>query len=141
MAGTRTPPLYCWSWRIGELKIYGASSERGAFRVFLSLRDEGRGSDYFKAGNFSERLEENKSKNRALISAVEAALYNRPVSPDLPMDIHGTPFQWRAWEAAARIPFGMTKTYGQVAAMIGKTGGARAAGRAMGRNPLPLVFA
>jgi O6-methylguanine-DNA--protein-cysteine methyltransferase len=140
MAGKRIPPLYCWSWRIDELRIYTASSHKGAFRVCLSLQDEGDGCHFFRARALSGHLEENKAKNRTLFSAVEAALRNKPVPVLIPMDIRGTPFQWKAWKAIAGIPFGMTKTYGQVAAMVGKAGGARAIGQAMGRNPLPLVF-
>lgn len=42
--------------------------------------------------------------------------------------------------SSARIPFGETKTYGEVAKMMGSPGGARAVGQAMGKNPLPLIF-
>ena len=87
-----------------------------------------------------ENVEENKEKNRLLISAVEAALRNRPVIRDIAMDVRATPFQWKAWRAIAEIPFGETRTYGEVAAWVGKAGGARAIGQAMGRNPLPLIF-
>jgi O-6-methylguanine DNA methyltransferase len=45
-----------------------------------------------------------------------------------------------AWKAIARIPFGQTKSYGEVARMVGRPGGARAIGQAMGRNPLSLIF-
>jgi O-6-methylguanine DNA methyltransferase len=43
-------------------------------------------------------------------------------------------------KAIARIPFGETRTYKEVAAMAEKPKGARAVGQAMGRNPLPLIF-
>ena len=140
MAGKEISNLYCRSWRIGDLRIYAASSDKGAFRVCLSLRDEGDPCDFFRTRVPSAHLEENRAKNRPLISAVEAALRNRPVSPSVSMDVHATPFQWKVWKAVAGIPFGVTKTYAEVAAMAGKAGGARAVGQAMGRNPLPLIF-
>ena len=141
MAGERISTRYvCWSRKIGDLRVYGASSERGAVRVHLSLKDEGDPCDFFRALAPPGFLEENEPKSAPLISVVEGALHNRPVSPFIPMDVCGTPFQWKAWRAVAGIPFGMTRTYGEVAAMVGKPGGARAVGRAMGRNPLPLVF-
>lgn len=140
MAGKGTPTLYCWSWRIGELRIYTASSQKGAFRIGLSLKDEGDGCEYFRVRAFSGRLEENRAENKILICAVEALLRNRAIPKDVPLDIHGTPFQRKAWRTIAKIPFGETRTYGEVAAMTGKAGGARAVGQAMGRNPLPLIF-
>ena len=140
MAGQRIPNLYGWSWRIGELRIYAASSDKGALRVCLSLKDEAVGCAYFEARVLADHVEENRAKNRVLISSVEAALRNRPVPLEIPMDIHATPFQWKAWEAIAGIPFGETRTYGEVAAMAGKAGAARAVGQAMGRNPLPLIY-
>ncbi|MBN2034701.1 MAG: methylated-DNA--[protein]-cysteine S-methyltransferase [Deltaproteobacteria bacterium] len=135
-----TPILYCCSWRIGGLSIYAASTDKGAFRISLSLKDEIEGCAYFKKQALSDHFEENRAKNRSLISAVEAALQNRSIPDGIPMDIHGTPFQWKAWKAITSIPFGMTKTYGEVAAMVGKSAGARAVGQAMSRNPLPLIF-
>jgi O6-methylguanine-DNA--protein-cysteine methyltransferase len=140
MAGKGVSTLYCWSWRVGELRIYTASSHKGAFKVCLSLQDEGDRCDFFRTRALTGHLEENKEKNRVLFSAVEAALCNKPVLPFIPLDIRGTPFQWKAWKAISGIPFGMTRTYGQVAALVGRAGGARAVGQAMGRNPLPLIF-
>jgi len=140
MAGEKVGSFYCWSWWSGGLRIYVASSEKGAHRVGLALKDEGDGCTYFHRRLSLENVEENKEKNRLLISAVEAALRNRPVIRDIAMDVRATPFQWKAWRAIAEIPFGETRTYGEVAAWVGKAGGARAIGQAMGRNPLPLIF-
>jgi len=78
--------------------------------------------------------------NRSLIKAVEAALVGRPVPEDISLDITGTSFQRMAWTLISRIPFGQARTYGEVAMMIRRPGGARAVGQAMSRNPLPLVF-
>lgn len=140
MAGKSSRDLYCWSWRSGGLTVYAASTEEGAFRVSLSLKDEGDPCSYFGQRVSSSFLRKDKTRNEALILTVEAALRNKPVAKELPMDIQGTPFQWRAWRTIAGIPFGQTRTYGEVAAMMGKPGGARAVGQAMGHNPLPLLF-
>jgi methylated-DNA-[protein]-cysteine S-methyltransferase len=50
-----------------------------------------------------------------------------------------TPFQQSIWEAARKIPYGQTHTYSWVAAQAGKPHAARAAGQALGRNPLPII--
>ena len=51
----------------------------------------------------------------------------------------GTPWQMEVWEALRRIPFGETRSYSQVADMIGRPGAARAVGGANGCNRVPLV--
>ena len=58
---------------------------------------------------------------------------------DVPMAPEGTPFQRRVWDGLSRIPYGETKTYGQLAAEIADTHLTRAVGSATGRNPLGIV--
>jgi methylated-DNA-[protein]-cysteine S-methyltransferase len=50
-----------------------------------------------------------------------------------------TAFQRRVWDVAVSIPFGQVRTYGWLAARLGRPGAARAVGTALGRNPLPLL--
>lgn len=58
---------------------------------------------------------------------------------DLDLDFVGTEFQKRVWAALLAIPFGETKTYGQIARELGKPSASRAVGAANGRNPLSIV--
>ncbi|HEX4782517.1 MAG TPA: methylated-DNA--[protein]-cysteine S-methyltransferase [Usitatibacter sp.] len=58
---------------------------------------------------------------------------------DLPLAPEGTDFQRRVWREIARIPFGETVSYAELAARAGAPGSARAAGAATGRNPITLV--
>ena len=58
---------------------------------------------------------------------------------DLPLAPRGTAFQQRVWEAIARVPFGETITYAELARRAGAPGCARAAGAATGRNPIGVV--
>ncbi len=58
----------------------------------------------------------------------------------VPLDLEElTPFHHQVLEACARVPYGTTTTYGQLARQVGRPGAARAVGRAMARNPVPLV--
>jgi methylated-DNA-[protein]-cysteine S-methyltransferase len=57
----------------------------------------------------------------------------------LPFDMRGTPFQKLVWQALLTIPFGETKSYGQLARQIGNPNALRAVGAANGRNPLSIV--
>jgi len=64
-----------------------------------------------------------------------------PVSfADLPLDMRQvTPFRRRVYEAARAIPWGQTRTYGQLARQVGSPGAARAVGQAMATNPWAVV--
>jgi len=59
---------------------------------------------------------------------------------DLPLDVHGTPFQKRVWVEVARIPYGRTATYSMLAVLVDRPAASRAVGAANGANPLPLVI-
>jgi methylated-DNA-[protein]-cysteine S-methyltransferase len=58
---------------------------------------------------------------------------------DLSLAAAGTPFQRRVWQELARIPYGQTKTYLQIAQAIGVPHAVRAVGAAVGRNPLSII--
>jgi methylated-DNA-[protein]-cysteine S-methyltransferase len=58
----------------------------------------------------------------------------------LPLKAHGTPFQQRVWEALTKIPYGVTTSYGKLAAELGDPRATRAVGLANGRNPIPIII-
>ena len=58
---------------------------------------------------------------------------------DLPLSMTGTEFQRRVWAALLAIPFGETRSYGAIAAAIGRPAASRAVGAANGRNPISIV--
>ncbi len=57
----------------------------------------------------------------------------------LPLDLHGTPFEISVWSELLKIPYGETRSYGELAVILGKPGAARAVGRANGANYLPII--
>ena len=57
----------------------------------------------------------------------------------IPLDMRGTAFQKNVWEALLAIPFGETRSYGQLAKQLGNPSATRAVGAANGRNPLPII--
>ena len=57
----------------------------------------------------------------------------------LKLDFAGTPFQRKVWNALLTIPFGETRSYGQIAKQIGSPAASRAVGAANGRNPIAIV--
>lgn len=58
---------------------------------------------------------------------------------DLPFRLHGTAFEQRVWAELQRIPFGQTRSYGQLAEALGDRNLSRAVGRANGANPISIL--
>ena len=58
---------------------------------------------------------------------------------DLELDLVGTEFQRRVWAALLTIPYGETRSYGQIATQIGSPGASRAVGLANGHNPIGII--
>lgn len=69
-----------------------------------------------------------------------AYLEGRLQAFDLPLSIHGTPFQLQVWRELQTIPYGHTRSYGELAANIGGRNKARAVGGAAHANPLAIVI-
>lgn len=58
---------------------------------------------------------------------------------DLNLGARGTAFQLRVWKALVEIPYGQTRTYGEIAKAIGQPQAARAVGSANNRNPIAVI--
>jgi methylated-DNA-[protein]-cysteine S-methyltransferase len=71
----------------------------------------------------------------------QLALYLKGSLPkfSLPLKVSGTPFQVAVWKTIAKVPFGKTVSYGEIATAIGKPLASRAVGAAVGANPTPLL--
>src|SRR3984957_14598071 len=57
----------------------------------------------------------------------------------VPLDFNGTDFQKSVWAALLTIPFGETRSYGEIARQIGRPQASRAVGAANGRNPISII--
>ncbi|BDB43815.1 MULTISPECIES: methylated-DNA--[protein]-cysteine S-methyltransferase [Mycobacterium] len=58
---------------------------------------------------------------------------------DVEIDMRGTGFQQRVWNALLTIPYSETRSYGEIAAQVGAPGAARAVGLANGHNPIAII--
>lgn len=58
---------------------------------------------------------------------------------DLPLAPAGTPFQRDVWTALLEIPYGQTRSYGELARRVGRPNASRAVGAANGRNPIAVI--
>ncbi|MFE0253953.1 methylated-DNA--[protein]-cysteine S-methyltransferase [Streptomyces sp. NPDC059010] len=57
----------------------------------------------------------------------------------LELSLNGTEFQQRVWDQLRRIPYGETRSYGQLADALGNSGASRAVGLANGKNPIGII--
>jgi len=76
----------------------------------------------------------------AWIKAVLSRMAGKEVSASLPLDIRATAFQRRVWTYLQSIPFGRTKSYGEVAKAIGQPTASRAVARACATNPVAVAI-
>ncbi|MDR1869202.1 MAG: methylated-DNA--[protein]-cysteine S-methyltransferase [Treponema sp.] len=58
---------------------------------------------------------------------------------DLPLIFHGTDFQVKVWKALQKIPYGKTRSYGELASLTGNSKASRAVGMANNRNPITII--
>jgi AraC family transcriptional regulator of adaptative response/methylated-DNA-[protein]-cysteine methyltransferase len=74
------------------------------------------------------------------ISSIVRSLEGDHSSAAIPVDIQGTAFQWRVWNALQRIPRGTTLSYSELAKQIGQPSATRAVARACATNPVALLI-
>lgn len=88
-----------------------------------------------------EPLTENKNSEvlRQTARQLEEYFAGRRDSFDVKLAFHGTEFQKKVWAALLTIPYGETRTYGQIAEQIGQPTAVRAVGAANGRNPISII--
>lgn len=77
---------------------------------------------------------------RRWMDALAAHVQGQPPREDLPLDVRATAFQMRVWSYLQSIPRGSVRSYGEVAAAIGRPGAARAVAGACAANPVAMVI-
>ena len=113
--------------------------------IYATLDGECLTGIYFEGGRHAPpiaadwRLDRAAAPLRALEEQLHEYLAGERRAFELALGPRGTPFQRRVWAEIARIPFGETITYTQLAARAGARDAMRAAGAATGRNPLSIV--
>jgi AraC family transcriptional regulator of adaptative response/methylated-DNA-[protein]-cysteine methyltransferase len=76
----------------------------------------------------------------AWTTEILARLAGRQPRVDLPLHVQATAFQWQVWQALGTIPHGETRTYGELAAAIGRPNAVRAVARACATNPVAVAI-
>jgi AraC family transcriptional regulator of adaptative response/methylated-DNA-[protein]-cysteine methyltransferase len=73
-------------------------------------------------------------------AALAEYIAGRSKMPTPPMDIRGTPFQFAVWEHLRAIPPGETRSYSEIARLVGRPRAVRAVGTANGANPVSIII-
>ena len=113
--------------------------------LFATLSKEGIAAIHFEGGRHAPAITGDwiEDTTSPQLDACEAQLREYLAGArrhfDLPLAVHGTPFQQRVWREIARIGFGETISYAELARRCGAPGAIRAAGAATGRNPHSIV--
>lgn len=114
---------------IGELLAIGGDA--GLRRLLLN----GEGSfDWRKT-----RLREDRQGLAVVAAQLGEYFAGEREEFELQLDPHGTEFQLAVWQALREIPYGQTRSYGQIAAAVGRPKAARAVGGANNRNPIAVI--
>jgi O-6-methylguanine DNA methyltransferase len=122
---------------IGGIRI--AATQRGLAYVELP-HASGRGlAGWLRRCAPDAKVDEDPAPSRTVAAQLVEYLEGRRREFDLPLDLRGTPFQLRVWQALREIPYGETRSYRDVARQIRRPAAVRAVGAANGANPLALV--
>ncbi len=85
------------------------------------------------------RFEESAHSMRAYTQELQEYFAGQRRQFTFPLDLRGTDFQRACWQALLQIPYGETRTYADIARVVGRPQGFRAVGMANNRNPVAIV--
>ncbi|MDK8192660.1 methylated-DNA--[protein]-cysteine S-methyltransferase [Paenibacillus sp. UMB7766-LJ446] len=119
-------------------------TEKGLCRVIMpneTLEDWGSWIGRIAPG---AELEENEAalKQTGMMDWLQSYFAGDRVAftDEIPLDLIGTTFQQQVWTELGRVPYGETRTYGDIAAAVGRPSAVRAVGAANGANPIPVLL-
>ena len=121
---------------VGRLMVAGTG--KGICAVKLGDRDAHLEAD-LKREYPEASIARDQSAFDAWVRTLVRHLEGRRPDLNLPIDVQATAFQWTVWRYLQSIPYGETRTYGDVARAIGKPSAVRAVARACATNPVCLV--
>ncbi len=116
-----------------------AATERGICAITLGDADDAL-ADGLKREYPAAAIARDESGLDNAVEAIICHLHGQEPHLDLPLDVQATAFQWRVWEALQAIPYGSTRSYGEIARAIGQPTAARAVAQACATNRVALAI-
>ncbi|MBN8621017.1 MAG: methylated-DNA--[protein]-cysteine S-methyltransferase [Anaerolineae bacterium] len=120
-------------------RVLVAMTPRGICAVHIG-RNDSELEDVLRLEYPAATLERNTGPFCDWVAGLLGHLNGNKAHLDLPLDIQGTAFQWKVWQALMDIPYGETRTYGEIAAAIGHPRAARAVAEAVHKNPTAILI-
>jgi AraC family transcriptional regulator of adaptative response/methylated-DNA-[protein]-cysteine methyltransferase len=122
--------------RLGRLLVAG--TERGISATYVGDTDEELEQALHKEYP-AATIERDDARLQPWVAAILQQIDGQQPRIDLPLDVQGTAFQRRVWEALRTIPSGSTRSYAQVAEQLGQPKAVRAVAQACASNPAAIV--
>jgi AraC family transcriptional regulator, regulatory protein of adaptative response / methylated-DNA-[protein]-cysteine methyltransferase len=119
-------------------RVLVAATDRGLCAVNLADTD-GQAEAALRREFPEADLERGGAAIDGWLAALVRHLEGKEPRLDLPLDVQASAFRWRVYKALQEIPYGETRSYGEVAAALGRPTAARAVARACATNPVALV--
>jgi len=124
--------------------LFLAASERGLVALEFDARLPGQQTIRpnprdLRAESKAVRFEESASALRPHVRELKEYFAGKRREFEFALDLRGTDFQLACWRALLAIPYGETRSYGDIARAVGKPQGFRAVGMANNRNPVAIV--
>jgi O-6-methylguanine DNA methyltransferase len=123
-----------------RVSIHVAVTERGIYRISLGMIDhEFDHQLQLQQPLYTWRENRDSPLLREALAQLSAYFRRELTNFDVPLDLRGTAFQLKVWTALQDIPYGGTRTYGDIARAIGMPNATRAVGGANHVNPVPII--
>ncbi|MBI5180300.1 MAG: methylated-DNA--[protein]-cysteine S-methyltransferase [Nitrospirae bacterium] len=130
--------LFYTSFNSSIGKIHLAATEKGLCAV--GIRDKKAEFIKLLQKTYNIKPVKDDAVFKDLLRLLKRYLNGERIKIDIPFDLQGTLFEKKVWKALLKIPYGKTKSYGEIAKEIGLPNGARAVGNACGKNTIPVII-
>lgn len=118
--------------------IYSSTSDSPVGPLLLAVSDRGLLALEF-GGDVHDGWVKSAEKIAPYVRQLQEYFAGERRQFDLPLDLRGTDFQKRCWQALLKIPYGETRSYADIAQAIGNRAAVRAVGLANGQNPIAII--
>jgi len=119
-------------------RVFVASTEKGVCMVDFLTSEKAFLKELRRI--FPGKIIRDDRKNKAVLSQLKKYLEGKLQRFDCRLDFRGTTFEKKVWSELARIPYGQTRSYKEIAEAAGHPKAFRAVGNTNGKNPLPLII-
>ena len=121
-------------------RLYLARNDEGLLALTLGVEAKPTLFTYLEKFSPKAEIKASKPELKLEISQLDEYFKSQRTIFDLELNLIGTDFQLRVWQALKSIPYGKTISYGDLATWLNNPGGMRAVGAANGQNPIPIII-